>query len=103
MSFLLPSAVGTAASPAVPRRTAVLHHSHICGYSNKKEAAHLLFSHMHLLLPEVHLTGLGVHAVHDSERLELIAQIADNTAALLETLLHGNADALAPYRRPVPR
>ena len=49
---------------------------------------------MHLLPPEVHLTGLGVHAVHDSERLELIAQIADNTAALLETLLHGNADAL---------
>ena len=42
----------------------------------------------------MHLTGLSVHAVHDSERLELIAQIADNTAALLETLLHGDADAL---------
>ena len=33
----------------------------------------------------MHLTGLSVHALHDSERLELIAQIADNTAALLET------------------
>lgn len=42
----------------------------------------------------MHLTGLSVHALHDSERLELIAQIADNTAALLETLLHGDADAL---------
>ena len=47
-----------------------------------------------LLLSKVHLTGLSVHAVYDGERLELIAQIADNTAALLETLLHGDADAL---------
>ena len=38
---------------------------------------------MLLLLSKVHLTGLSVHAVHDGERLELIAQIEDNTAALL--------------------
>ena len=47
-----------------------------------------------LLLPEHDLTGLVIHRFHDSQRFQMIAQIADNLTANLEALLDGNADTL---------
>ena len=47
-----------------------------------------------LLLAEDDLAGLRVHAVHDGERLEMVAEVADGAAAVLEALLDGDADAL---------
>ena len=40
-----------------------------------------------LLLAEDDLAGLRVHAVHDGERLEMVAEVADGAAAVLEALL----------------
>ena len=47
-----------------------------------------------LLLAEDDLAGLRVHTVHDGERLEMVAEVADGAAAVLEALLDGDADAL---------
>ena len=44
-----------------------------------------------LLFPKGNDSGFGVHCVHNGQRLQLIAQIADHPAADLEAFFDGDA------------
>lgn len=66
----------------------------------KKESANIpkweywpTFSGIFLLLTELDGAACSVHTVYNCKGFQLIAKIADDASALLESFFHGNADA----------
>ena len=75
---------------------------------DRRSVLKCLFSVLMRLLAELDLAGLAVHGFHNGKALQLDALAADELAALLEALLHGNANAstvapasLARSSRPI--